>query len=461
MKKRGSTVLVMGLGLHGGGIGAANYFTSRANHVIITDLKSEDELKESIKRLKNRDKIRFVLGGHNLSDFKNVDLIIRNPAVHLSSPYIQYALKNGVKVDTDIGIFLNEIKKITNNVIGITGTKGKSTTATLIYNILKKKYPDTLICGNIAVSVLDVLDKVKRDSYIILELSSFQLGAINDKCISPGVSVFTNLMEDHLNYYKNMEEYFNDKTVIYKFQKKGDVLVINRDDILYKKIKPNKGVRIVSFGLSDKFSGEGSFIDNDKIYIKSKDRVIFITNLKNVKLAGRHNLYNILASVTVSYLKGVNPEDINEIVSNFKGIEHRLEYVANINNISFYNDSSATTPDAAICGIKSFNNPVNLIAGGFDKRLDLTNFLVTIEKAVNNIVLLKGNGTERLMKGLLKKNFKLFDNLKDAVEYAYKISVPGDVVLFSPGFASFGMFQNEFHRGREFKRFVNEINDQE
>ncbi len=450
-------VLIMGLGLHGGGVGAANYFISKGASVVITDLKKEEELRESIEKLKGSRRVYFVLGRHDFKDFKNVDLIIKNPAVAPNSPYIEYALKHGVKVDTDIGIFLDRTADITSNNIGVTGTKGKSTTAYLIYKIIKQKYPDTLICGNIAVSVFDILDRVKQDSYIILELSSFQLGGIDHKGYSPRIGVFTNFMEDHLNYYNSMEDYFNDKAVLYRFQKKNDVLVLNRDDRSYNLVEKKAGVKVLTFGLKSDFSGEGVFVSEGRIFFKDANKTEYIMDTGSIRLPGKHNLYNILAAAATTYNEGFSADEIRDEVFSFHGLEHRLEYVGCKENILFYNDSAATTPEASIKGIESFDGPLTLIAGGYDKDLTLSRFVEAINRRVNNLILLDGNGTRRLIKEGIGEGFKVFNNLRDAVYHAYRVSKPSSKILLSPGFASFGMFFNEFHRGNEFKSIVREI----
>jgi UDP-N-acetylmuramoylalanine--D-glutamate ligase len=447
-------VLIMGLGLHGGGVGASNYFSSTGAKVTVTDLKSEDELKSSIKALKNFRNLRFVLGRHELRDFENVDLIIKNPGVQWSSPFVQHALKHGVPVETDIGLFLDKIRPLTKNIIGVTGTKGKSTTATLLYRIIKAKYTDAFLSGNITGSVFDIMGKIKRGSYIILELSSFQLRGIAYKSYSPRIGIFTNFMEDHLNYYNSMQDYFRDKSVLYRFQEKGDVLVVNREDPVYKRIKPAKGITLVTFGQNKDFEGLGSFIEKGCIYFKDRGKSVLICDVGCVRLPGTHNLYNVLAAVAASYGEGLSSEQIAVQVGSFNGIEHRLEYIGNRGGVTFYNDTAATTPQAAIRGVQSFQGNLTLIAGGSDKNLDLDNFVEIINNRVNRLILLEGSGTDRLLRCNLKKEYTLYDKLEHAVMDAFNWTKSPGIVLLSPGFASFGMFQNEFHRGKEFKRLV-------
>ena len=458
---KNKTVLIMGLGFHGGGVGAANYFTSKGARVVITDLKSENELKQSLELLKNKENLRFVLGKHYFDDFRNADLIIKNPGVPWNSPYIRHALDHGVPVETDIVIFLDKIGQITSNIIGVTGTKGKSTTASLLYRIFKIKYPDTLISGNITGSVFDIINQVKHNSYVILELSSFQLGGISSKGYRLHIGVFTNFMEDHLNYYLNMEDYFRDKSVLYRFQKKGDILVINRDNVVSSLVELPEEVESISFGLGSGFDGEGSFTQKGEIYYRSKEKTDFIMDISSVKLTGKHNLYNVLAAVTAAYREGLTPREIERGVNTFSGIEHRLEYIGSYKECRFYNDSAATTPDAAIQGISSFSGNLTLIAGGSDKNLGLKAFTETINKRVTRLILLEGTGTDRLMKEGLKIDYTVFDNLENAVYDASRHTKSPGTVLLSPGFASFGMFNNEFHRGNEFKRLVLELIEKE
>ncbi len=453
-------VLIMGLGLHGGGAGAANYFVSRGCQVVVTDLKSEDELADGIKMLKQREKIRFVLGRHEYNDFRDADLIVRNPGVPKDSPYIAYAKEQGTAIDTDVGVFLDCMRKKTRNIIGVTGTKGKSTTASLIHTILKMKHSDALLAGNITVSVFDILPQVTTDTYIVLELSSFQLGGIENKQFSPRLGVFTNFMEDHLDYYDGMDEYFKDKAVLYRFQRRGDVIVVNRDNDVFRRVSPGKGVKMLSFGLTKNFSGSGVFIQKDGkrdvLYFKKHDQTWRLFDAGVIHLRGRHNLYNMLAAVAACVSEGIDPSEIRDAVFGFKGLPHRLEYIATKSGVHFINDSAATMPDAAVEGINSIEGEVTLIAGGSDKGLTLGTLVRTVKEKVKNLILLEGSGTKRLIgEGL--EEYCMFDDFKEAVSRAYAVSAPGMTVLLSPGFASFGMFMNEFDRGNQFRDIVSNL----
>lgn len=457
---RKKNIVIMGLGLHGGGIGAANYFIDKGCHVTITDLKEKEELEGAIRRLKRSIDVRLVLGRHEFPDFENADLVVKNPAVPTSSPYIAAARSHRVPVDSDIGIFLDLVKGRTDNIVGITGTKGKSTTSALIHSVFRRKFPDTVLCGNITVSVFDVLHRIVRNNYLVMELSSFQLGDMRQKRISPRIGVFTSFMEDHLDRYRGMDDYFRDKAVLYGWQRPEDVLVYNRDGVLPGLIRPNRGVSVLTFGMSQDFQGSGAYLEKGILCMRTKEGERKIMDSDRVRLAGEHNRYNVLAAVCTASAEGVPPDEIADAVENFRGLEHRLEWVGERKGVSFYNDSAATNPAAAQAAIRSFPGPVTLIAGGSDKDLGLSGFAEDIRDRVTGLTLLDGSGTRRL-KAEAGIEGEVFTDFEVAVKNAFEKTVPGGVVLLSPGFASFGMFENEFHRGREFKRIVKEITGQE
>jgi UDP-N-acetylmuramoylalanine--D-glutamate ligase len=453
-------VVIMGLGLHGGGVGAANYFIEKGYRVTVTDLKPREGLKESIKKLKPAKRLRLVLGRHEFKDFRTADLVVKNPAVPRDSPYLAAARESGVRVDSDIGIFFDLVKDRTSNIVGITGTKGKSTTSSLIHTIMKEKWKNPVLCGNITVSVFDVLQSIRKSTYLIIELSSFQLGDIKQKEYSPRIGVFTSFMEDHLNYYRTMGDYFEDKAVLYRWQRSGDVLVYNRDGELPGLIRPNEGVSVFTFGLGQDFEGEGIFIRDGRILLRTGTEEVEVMDTADVRLPGRHNLYNVLAAACVALIERVAPSTIAGAVGKFRGLEHRLERVGEKDGVIFYNDSAATNPDAAVMAIQSIGSPITLIAGGYDKGLSLKKLADSINSGVFRLVLLEGNGTGRLLQEGIREGYEICGDMGEAVRHAYDATEPGGSVLLSPGFASFGMFSNEFERGNEFKTAVKEIIDE-
>ena len=400
----------MGLGLLGGGIGAAKFFCKQGAKVLVTDLKTRKELKESVKKL---NQVKFVLGEHRKEDFINADLIIRNPGVPRESKYLKIAKDNNVSVKTDIDIFFDLCP---GTIIGITGTKGKSTVATLIYLFLKKKYSKTFLAGNIGVSPLELLDKIDKKSKVVLELSSFELEGLKK---SPEVAVITALFPDHLNRYKNFKDYVNAKKSIFKYQKKNDILVLNSGDS-----------------------------ETKKLCSEAKSKVCFFKGS------------NVAAAVLVAELFKISKKDIKKVLSNFKGVPHRQEFVAEKKGIKYFNDTTATNPKAVIFAIETFRkrfpqSKIILIAGGEDKKLSYRSLARNIKDNVDYVVLLPGTGSDKLKKDLSK--FYPVKSMKQAVRKAYYLAQKGDIVLLSPGAASFNLFENEFDRGNQFVKAVKKL----
>jgi len=429
-------VTVMGLGLHGGGVGAVKFLAQQGAKILVTDVKTKKELKESIKQLKGY-KINYVFGKHRVGDFKNADLIIKNPGVPKDSKYLKIAKKNKIPIETDIGIFLKLCPS--QKIIGITGTKGKSTTATLIAKLLKTKYK-VVLAGNIRASALEALPKVNKDTVVVLELSSWQLEDLRSRKKSPHIAIVTNIMQDHLNRYKGMGEYIEAKKLIFKFQKPNDILILNRDDKIVKKFVKDNRAKTIFYSK------------------KQADEY-----LKNTNLLGEHNLYNISAAITVAKIFKIADSFIKRILKNFRGIEGRLEFVKEIRGIKYYNDTTATTPEATIAALKSFpkNSKIILIAGGTDKNLEFKELAKEINKRVKSLVLLPGTATEKI-----RREFKIQDtryktqtvnSMREAVKIANKQAKKGDIVLLSPGCASFGLFKHEFDRGEKFKQCLENL----
>lgn len=424
-KKR---ILVMGLGLHGGGLGVANFFTKIGASVTITDLKTEKDLTPSIKKLVGHPKL--VLGEHRLQDFLEADLIIRNPGVPKESKFLLAARKANVPIKMESSLFFT--LSPSRNIIGVTGTKGKTTTTLLIGEILRKAGANVEVGGNLRISMLDLLPKIERNTWIVLELSSWQLEGLGESHISPHIAVLTNIYQDHLDRYKNLDEYVEAKKNIFKFQNPSDFLVINKSQAEIAK------------GAESKVK----FFSTRKIPKKI---------LESSTLIGRHNLENIACATETVKLLGVKNNVIVKVLKTFK-VNDRLELVRVVSGVKFVNDTTATDPDATIAAISSFSNPIILIVGGADKNLDFSQMAKAINKKVKKVVLLCGSATNKISR-LLEKNVVLgeFSNLNKAVNAAFKFANKGDVILLSPGCASFGMFKHEFDRGEQFKKIVEKL----
>jgi UDP-N-acetylmuramoylalanine--D-glutamate ligase len=434
----GKKVLVVGLGLQGGGVGIARFFSELGAKVTVTDKKDENKLQLSINKLEGND-IQFHLGGHILQDFLEADLIFKGPSVPWSSVEIRTALEKKIPVEMELSFV---VANYPGKVIGITGTRGKSTTTHLVFNLLKESGFEVVLGGGLpGISTIDCLKTAGEDSWLVAELSSWALSGFHSKKISPHIAIFTNFYPDHLNYYKDLKEYFYDKQAIFQYQKTGYSLIAN--------INLEKNID----------SATQIFQKTNKRYFSKEDFPYELTFLK-----GDHNLENAAAALKVSEVLNIDKNKAIEIIKNFSGLPYRLQVIGKKENVTFINDTTSTTPIATIKAIKSLNDKkIILLLGGNSKNLpsvQLINQLYTVEK----IVLLAGSFTEEILP-VLKEKYpeKLigpFGDLDQAIDTGYKLAdelKEECYLLFSPGATSFAMFNNEFHRGDEFNRLVMSI----
>lgn len=457
MNLRNKKITIMGLGLHGGGFGVTKWLAQQGAKVLVTDLKTRKQLQSTIKKL-TKYRIKYVLGKHRASDFENADIIIKNPGVPKESKYLAIARKKGIPIETDMSLFFRLCPA---PIIGITGTKGKSTLTTILYQIFKTAGRKPVMAGNIRISPLEVLRKIKKTTPVILELSSWQLEDMEHLKISPPIAVITNIMADHLNRYKNMAEYIKAKQLIFQYQKPDDYIILNRDNPITKKL--GQEIKSHRFWFSLKYFPEenGSFIKNGWLTFRMNGRETKIMSVKNIKISGQHNLNHVLAAVIVSMMNKIKPRIINKAVQNFKGVPGRLELIREYKSRKFYNDTTATIPEATFVALDSFKQKVILIAGGADKKLNFRKLSEKIKQKVKFLILLKGTATDKLIKALGKVLSSKFiiqcSSMQEAVKQAWKNSKESDVVLLSPGAASFGIFVNEFDRGDQFNLCVKKI----
>lgn len=426
--------------------------------ITICDKRSKEELGDKYANL-NKNVVKgvrspvgrrtpFVSLGWKLgNDFNKglyeFDILFRSPGWPISCPGVQEAIKvKGLRgSEQKINNFVYSPMKLfmdlcpTKNIIGVTGTKGKGTTSSLIHHILKTAKKRVWLGGNIGVAPFDFVGKIKKNDWVVLELSSFQL---EDMTVSPKIAVMTNFFPEHLapadpnnpNYHKSMSEYWKAKTNIFKWQNRGECLVIN------KKLKVK----------SEKIKARGKIVYFDKSDLPSN-------------LVGEHNKENIAAAILATQRAGIKEKDIAKAVKSFEGLEHRIELVKDIRGVKYYNDTFATTPEAAITALKSFSVPIILLAGGADKGSSFKIFAKEIKKRVKFLILFSGKGTERIKNELdkvcyNKEKIVVVDNMKDAVKKARENVAKGDVILLSPGCASFGVFKNYKERGYLFKKEI-------
>ena len=436
----------MGLGLVGGGVGVVKFLVKAGAKVLITDLKTKKELESSFKKIKKLP-VKLVLGKHKAGDFSEADLIIRNRSVPDNSPYLKIARKNNVPIENDISIFFELCSA---PIIGVTGTKGKSTVATLIYQLLKSKYSDVILAGNIGTSPLESLPRVTRTSKVVLELSSWQLEGLKNHKKSPKVALVTNIYPDHLNRYKNLKDYINSKKLIFLFQNPEDFLFLNYDDPIVRKFSESANSRVYFF--------------SKKKIPKDLKRII-----KDSKL-GEHNISNILAAASIARLYKVPLKNIRRILKKFQSIPWRQEFIKEIKGVKYFNDTTATMPEAAIAAIETLSqrfpkSRIILIAGGQDKKLNYKNLAKEISKRVDHLILFSGAASDKIRKELkilkaVKSSLLIvseISSMKKAVKIAMKIADRGDIILLSPAAASFNLFKNEFDRGVQFNEIVKQL----
>lgn len=425
---KGKKVTVVGLGLLGKRLGDIAFLSECGAEVLVTDFKSGKELAPSIEKLKKYKNIKYVLGEHRFEDFENRDFILKGQGVALDSPYIAHARAKGVPIEMDESLFAKLAPKV--KIVGVTGTRGKSTVTMLIYEILKAGGMQVHLGGNIkGTAALPLLKEVKDGDIVVLELSSWQLQGFGEAKISPHISVFTNFMPDHMNYYKNdMKQYFSDKEYIYKFQKSNDVLVLGQS---MKGLVKNAKSKIIN-------------TDKDDI---PKDW--------QIKLKGEHNLDNIACAIEAAKVLGVPGSTIQKVLENFGAISGRLELVKNVRGVDIYNDTNSTTPEATLAALNSFSQKVILIMGGMDKGLDIKKLESILPEKTKKVLLLPGSGGDKIQNK--KINLQKVADLKEALDEAMKEALKGDVMLFSPAFASFNMFKNEYDRGEKFMEIVKNL----
>lgn len=423
----------MGLGVLGGGLGVARFFAEYGAKVTVTDLKNKEELKDPLLELAPFD-IKYVLGRHDENDFRSHDLVIRNPAVPQDSPYLKIAESEKIPVEMESSIFFMLCP--TKKIIGVTGTKGKTTTTILIGQILEEAKKNVVIGGNLRIPMLELIDKITKDTWVVLELSSWQLEGLSPHKTSPHVAVITNIMPDHLNRYGSFEDYIEAKKIICQFQTKNDYLVTSGDEGVTRKIAAQAKSKVVLY-----------FREN----LPAKIR-------RAIKIPGAHNILNVSCAYETVKILGVSDDNIFNVVDKFQGVADRLEQVSIKKGVTFINDTTATTPEATVAAISSYSRPIILICGGADKDLMFKDLGEAINKKVKMVALLEGSATGKIEKEIRKELIiGRFSNFEKAVRSATEKANLGEIVLLSPACASFGLFRNEFDRGGQFREIVRSL----
>jgi len=462
----GRKIAVLGLSTEGQTM--IKYLRKHGVKIWACDKKEKKDLGKTYYRLKRLGAI-FQLGPSYLDDLEKFDLVFRTPGMPLRLPQLKEARKRGIEVSSQIKLFFNLCPC---PIIGVTGTKGKGTTVTLIGEILKNEGKKVFVGGNIGSPPIEFLDKLTPSSWVVLELSSFQL---EDLTQSPNIAVVLNITSDHVafplspdapNYHLSWKDYVRAKKNIVRYQTKEDFALINADYEIPRSFIRETPAKIFYFSRKEEVS-RGAYVQGGKIWLKVIDKARKarqeICRISEVGLRGVHNLENITASMVAASLAGVNLSSIRKTVLSFRGLEHRLELVKEAERVEYFNDSFSTIPETTIAAIRSFKEPIILIAGGSEKGADYTELGKEIAKSTVRTLILIGEMAERIEEAVMKSSklriIKGLKNMKDIVKIAKKEAKPGDIVLLSPACASFDMFKNYKDRGEQFKYWVKSLNE--
>lgn len=449
MDLKNKNVLLVGLAKTG--VSTIKKLNKLGANIIVNDIKPKEKLEGIIEEIDNLDNIEYVLGKH-LENIENIDLTIVSPGVPLDLPFIEKIKSEGIKIIGEVELAYKLSKNPT--FIGITGTNGKTTTTSLVGEMFKKANKDTYIVGNIGNPVIDTVDLTNENSYLVTELSSFQLESIED--FKPKVSTIINITEDHLNRHHTMENYINAKARVFKNQDKADFTILNYDDSIVRDLGKNSNGNVLYFSIKEEVK-QGAYLDkNNNIVIKVDGKELVLMNKSELSLPGNHNLENAMSAILMAYVLNIDTDVIIDTLRTFKGVEHRLEFVTNKDGIMFVNDSKGTNPDSTIKAITSYEKPIVLIAGGYEKQSDFTEMIKYATKNVKALVLL-GQTADKIATTAKEhgiNNISKVEDMEAAVKKAYEIAESGDVVLLSPACASWDMYPNFEARGLDFKENI-------
>ena len=424
--------------------------------VTVFDKKEEEKFTQILPEYREKG-ISFSFGGGYLDSLTGFEVIFRTPGMRFDLPQIKKALAEGAELTSEMEIFMRLCPAY---IYAVTGSDGKTTTTTLIYEILKQEGYNCYLGGNIGTPLLDRVHEIKSGDRVVLELSSFQLHTMQN---SPHVAVITNISPNHLDIHKSMEEYIDAKKNIFRFQNESGRVVLNYDNPVTRGFIPEVKGRPVLFSTREE-GITGAYIRNNCVVFRNREDELAIMPVADIKLPGMHNVENFMAAVS-AVIPEVTLGAIQHIGKSFSGVEHRTEFVRKVNGISFFNDSIATSPTRTTASLKAFKGEVILIAGGYDKKLSYDELGETIQNYVKAIVLL-GDTADKIEAAYLKQLMKCGGNpmpviharnMEEAVQEAFSLARESDTVLLSPASASFDMYPNFMERGLHFKEIVGRL----
>ncbi len=461
-------VTVMGLGLNQGGLGVSKWLLRQGARLTITDLKDRKALAVSIQELdllrkklgKKAHPIRYALGEHREEDFTKADVVIQNPGVPRDSKFLKIAKAAGAAIESDMSIFFRTCAQ---PIVGVSGTKGKTTVTALLGAMLEASFGRVFVAGNIRKSPHEYVMGSERETPIVLELSSWQLESLKSVERSPTISVLTNVLPDHLNRYDGMQDYAAAKELIYAWQLPTDIAIVPYDNVYTKKMGARvRGERFWASMHSVPDEQNGLYYKKGKAVVRSQGIETILFEEKDVRLPGAHNLWNALLAGGAAFLRGAKPQAIRKALRAFKGVPHRLERVRDLRGVSYWNDTAATTPEASIAAMETIfaDKKGVLIAGGADKVLEFGAWAKAVKRHSKDVILFEGTATPKMMRALHRAGVRekaIARSMQEAVLEASRSAKRGELVLLSPGCASFGLFVNEFDRGDQFKAEVKKL----
>ncbi len=443
---KNKTVLVVGLGMSG--VASIKALNELGATIYAYDAQSKEKLNKTLEELKDID-VTYYFDSLDF-DTNNIDFVIKSPGIKFETPIMQKLTDSNIEIigDLEAGFLVTD-----NKFVAITGTNGKTTTTTLIGEIINNSNKSCKVTGNIGSGAFYDSYISKKDEILVVEASSFQLESTFT--FKPFISIITNLTPDHLDWHKTEDNYYRAKFKIAINQDKNDYCILNYEDNMIKNYIDLLSTNILYFS-SERILENGIYVENNQIVYKYNNEKSIIMNVDDIFIVGKHNLENTLAACAAAKLLGIDNNTIKKTVQSFRGVEHRLEYVETYNGVKFYNDSKGTNPDASIKAVKGVKAPIVLIAGGYDKKSDYDEFIKAFDNKVKALILL-GQTKEAIKDCALKYGFKniyMVENMDEAVNLAFKLSDKGDTVLLSPACASWGMYPNYEVRGKDFKERV-------
>ncbi|MGE5633001.1 MAG: UDP-N-acetylmuramoyl-L-alanine--D-glutamate ligase [Caulobacteraceae bacterium] len=450
MQIKNKNVLVIGAAVTG--VPVVKQLVKMGADVTLNDSKKVAELQDIITKLEDLP-IKLVAGGHPEELAEKCDFVVVSPGVPLDIPLVMRAKALGKEVISEIEL---AYRFINTPVAAITGTNGKTTTTALLGEIMKASGRNTYVTGNIGHAMILEVENAKPEDVFVVEVSSFQLESVST--FKPKVSAILNITPDHLNRHKTLENYISAKCNVFANQDGNDYTILNADDPETVTVASRAKSKVLFFSRRKPLE-EGAWVEDGHIVIKLGDKKATVIHKDKIYIPGNHNLENALAAALMAYCLGVEPSVIAEVLESFKGVEHRIEFVEEVDGVIYYNDSKGTNTDASIKAIEAMKRPTVIIAGGYDKGSEYDDFIEAFGSRIKHMVLI-GKTADKIEKTAYSHGFKnthRAEDLKDAVQKCYALSAPGDAVLLSPACASWDMFNNYEERGRLFKQYVREL----